>query len=550
MVLPLQISRFFLKVRNKLSNHNPIIPDFFIRLQRYGIQSNFFENLSESAYIRLEKQVKARARKESAFEADNTEKFLEALNKHGRAIDLILSDDMLSHLVKGKKFKAHDFIPFTPANKADLELVRNFFSEYLEADLFNQFSKRMNQGDYKEILVWHSSRNVFSPGFLQKMENLLGSQAELIAESINARIPIYKLKKQIPFAKKKGFFLLMNEYKGVFLDEKIGKILSAFSQNSKYTEGSDFADSILFQMGEYHPENDSLHYGRMATVMVAGGSYKVAFIAGGSIIGGVILIFTLVIYNHESKPPGPFVWPKDEWNARIMEDNYKQIVNLPKGQLSRLRRLHCDSLLQQLANDPIAKAAGITYTEDSLPNWQTGRICSGPSEWSQPLAKTPGQSFMFVNRTPQELLLFTYFFNCYYEKYEGIYPCKTPIAYCSIYVKPWDSLELSSSVLERFYIQTGPSLRHWTGRVPYITEDLGSTYAFCNAREQDSILLSYKLKNMGKDRSTGGRLILEEVPKSFTLHWQGHSYAIFLENQKTYLKPFMPFDIKKKKIGA
>lgn len=541
MVLPLQISSFFGKVKNKLKGHPPIVPAFFVRLKPFTKEISSWETLSESALIRIEKQVKSRSRKSGSFETDANEQFISALKKHGRALDLVLADENFGHLVTGKRFVEIDFPYFMPPNKEDFHRVCAFMEELVEPDLLEQFTKHILRGDFNQVLLWHRNCGFFSPRFKQKMEALLDSQLSRIEETLIAQPQSFQLNSNIPFAQNPEFYQLMNYYASRSLDLKIIKIVDWVDKHSTYSDSSSSIKNMLEAMVEYHTANASLHSYRVivnALIRKEEKSVLVVILVGLSLfIAFVFFVFGSI----KTKVPGPYAWPKEEMAAERVQREYQEVLNIPKKNLHGIRRLKSQTYLQQLQEMYGGGREAIQILEDSMSHWKTGMVLERQSPWCKPLPKTPEQTFRFINQTRQDLMLLCYFTQCYYPEFNGIFPCPRPVAYCITLVKSHDSLELSALLLDRFFIQTGPQFRAWKITVPLIDDELSLGYSFCDVRKQDSVLMTYEFTNMGESKSKGGRLVLREKSKTFSLCWESRHDAIFMQNKRAYLKTFKPY---------
>ena len=305
----LKIRIILRKLWLRITNYQPIVPEFFRILEELGINRENIGDLDEKGIIRLEKKLKARSKMSGAYENQANENILTAIKKHHRAIVCFYTDDMLYHLSQGLKFKGTEFISFYPVDKEDLERVKLFFDECLADDFLEQVQRSFLSNQIVEVFKWHLTEQIFSASFKQRLSQLLKAKFEYIIETFKQMPSDDLLKQRINYARNKYFYRLLSFYKDEELNKLVFDLLSFYNNHSYFTKGHDFADSVLLHLNEYDRDDFVLGLNIMATTMNAGGSYKVMMIA---ILVLIVIILGPIVYLFSTiKPslPKPFKMP-------------------------------------------------------------------------------------------------------------------------------------------------------------------------------------------------------------------------------------------------
>ena len=548
----LKIRIFLRKIWLRILNHQPIVPEFFRVLEELGINRENISELDEKGIIRLEKKLKARSKMSGAYENQANENILSAIKKHHRAIECFYTDDMLYHLSQGKKFNDNQFIAFYPVDKEDLERVKLFFEECLADDFLEQVQKRFVSNKIVEIYKWHLTEQIFSASFSRRLSQLLKAKFEYVIETFKQMPTDPVLEQRINYARNRHFYMVLSFYKDEELSTLIFKLLEFYNTHSYYTKGQDFADSVLFHIHEYDRDDFVLGVNVMATTMNAGGSYKAMWI-GILIIFGII--FGPIIYlvsTHKPSLPKSFKMPTEEGflSSRDIENQFAANRNIVTSRIAYNYVSKTDSLVINAESGRMAQLVGYKFKLDSIIPLKTGDyiLKEQRGSFNQFLPQTP-EKFYFVNRTSNSVFLLIYFNQCMFKEFDVLHPCPYPFAWNEMYVKPFDSVALSSSVLDYFYIQTGKQLLLLSRTIEQLEDEPEKYYLWLRPNEVDTILYRQKFVNVNGQKTRGGRFVLTSSEKTFQINWFGKQKAIFQKETKEYLEPNQPliFEYKKRK---
>jgi hypothetical protein len=111
-----------------------------------------------------------------------------------------------------------------------------------------------------------------------------------------------------------------------------------------------------------------------------------------------------------------------------------------------------------------------------------------------------------------------------------------------MYVKGFDSVALSASVLDYFSIQTGKNLVILTRSFERIDDYSDHYYLWVKPNKADTMLYKQVFVNSNMQQTNGGRFVLTSLNNTYQLNWIGKKKAILNKEKNEYLKPNAPFD--------
>ncbi len=532
---------FFKRLLLKLSKHEPLVPNFFRVLEELGINKNTIQDLDERGIIRIEKKLKARSKILGAYENQSNENLLLAIKKHHSAIICFFTDDMLYHLSQGKKFKEDSFIGFYPRDKSDLDKVRLFFDECLADDFLDKVQRSFQTNQIIELFKWHLTNQIFSASFNQKLASVLKTKLAYVIETLKQKPDSSVLKKRILYAKNKYFYKTLSYYKDDELTGLVYELMDFYNHNSSYTKGMDFADSLLLHLNEYDRNDIRLSLNIMSTTMNAGGSYKVMVIA-------LLVIFSIVfgpiiymIATFKPSLPKPYVMPTDFLEQRQATQQIYANRAVAKSRIQFNYSNNIDSIIPHAEGGKIVQLAGYKFKLDSANSLKTGTYLQKElrGSFNQILPLT-NEQFYFVNNSANPVILLLYFNQCHFKEYDVLHPCPYPFAWNEMYVKGFDSVALSASVLDYFSIQTGKNLVILTRSFERIDDYSDHYYLWIQPNKADTMLYKQNFVNTNVQHTNGGRLVLTSMNNSYQLNWIGKKKAILHKEKNEYLKPNTP----------
>jgi len=523
---------------NKLFDFNKkdkqLRPQFFIQLEKLGINKTNIATLDEKEIIRIEKILKIQSKTEAGFNQAYNDKIVAALRHHKRAIACFFEDEMLFHLIQSLPLKENQFIPFLPNDKTDLEKVKVFFSEFIEPDLIEQFKDAFNKNRLKQVVRWQYSENIFSSNFKQQIAQIIKLKLEQISENIILYTKGNSTFDNIPFATNKLFHNLLHQYANKETDEWVTEFLLYCLENSGCFSGVDFTDSIFFRLSDYPSKHENFGYLHYLTVTKAGGSNKVAAIAIVVILAVIFIPIVILSIQASYTPPKGFTMPTDPYSQNeIIREFYNQRSKKEKY-VENYKYLDCDSVNLNSNYLAFFAATGAKFKiEPTINKFKTGDFINEANGFNQILPTTPDQ-FYFVNHHKKPVILLVYFSVCKYPRFDELYPCQYPFAWNEIYVSPNDSIKLSASALDYFSVKTGGEFNKVNVIFGYDSTIKKHDYQWCNETLNDIKLYKHTFVLSNKNLMNGGKLILNTSKNGFQLNWLGNSNALYINEQKRY----------------
>jgi hypothetical protein len=237
-------------------------------------------------------------------------------------------------------------------------------------------------------------------------------------------------------------------------------------------------------------------------------------------------------------------------SSRDIENQFAANRNIVTSRIAYNYVSKTDSLVINAESGRMAQLVGYKFKLDSIIPLKTGDyiLKEQRGSFNQFLPQTP-EKFYFVNRTSNSVFLLIYFNQCMFKEFDVLHPCPYPFAWNEMYVKPFDSVALSSSVLDYFYIQTGKQLLLLSRTIEQLEDEPEKYYLWLRPNEVDTILYRQKFVNVNGQKTRGGRFVLTSSEKTFQINWFGKQKAIFQKETKEYLEPNQPliFEYKKRK---
>jgi hypothetical protein len=375
------------------------------------------------------------------------------------------------------------------------------------------------------------------------LSKLLKAKFEYVIETFKQMPPMDLLEKRINFARNRYFYMTLGFYKDQELNTLVFELLSFYNKHSYYTKGQDFADSVLLHLNEYDRDDFVLGLNIMATTMNAGGSYKVMMIAILVILGIIFGPIIYIVSTHKPSLPKPFQMPTDEGflSSRDIENQFTANRNVVSSRIAYNYVSKTDSLVINAESGRMAQLAGYKFKLDTIIPLKTGDylLKAQRGSFNQNLPQTP-EKLYFINRTSNPVFLLLYFNQCMFKEFDVLHPCPYPFAWNEMYVKPFDSVALSSSVLDYFYIQTGKKLLLLSRTIEQLEDEPEKYYLWVKPNEVDTILYQQKFVNVNAQKTEGGRFILSSAANTYQINWFGREKAIFQKEANEYLKPNQP----------
>jgi hypothetical protein len=502
--------------------------------------------IDEKEIIRIEKKLKAAQKLNSELSSDAVEKTINALKNNLQEIKVCYSDDLLFHLFHRIKFKENAFLTVYYLKDDAFINMQSFLNKYVEEDLLIELKELFNQNKFKMLLKWQQINNLLPLSFKINFHLFLKEKLIYIHEILKKRPNDWVLHSKIPYAKKGDFYKLLNEREDIECEKIIYTILSFYSQNKNYTRGRDFTDALLHAMFKYKPQDIRLQSSILATSYNYAGSNRVAFIAVLCIFGFCALVILLFYLNSPasfSRTPRRYVTPKDEFFRK------HDALNFRNHYLHRIKESNvyvgnqCDSIIigPRIFGQYEPGIKKKSFTISNKIDLKTGANLhkDGMFNWTI----TSSDSNLYIhNNTKQHVLCWVYVSNCFYEEYNQYYPCEYPFAYNKVFIKAGEVLPLHYN-FDSLAIQTGAQLfQLQRNNVDYKPMN----YRFCPVTELDSMLQRTILFNRFPNDAINGIIKLDQSPKNYSLTWKGIENTIFIEQEGNYLKPNVPFIIKKK----
>lgn len=523
----------------------PQMPQTLFAILKYAkIKREDVAGIDEKEIIRIEKKLKAAQKLHQQISMDAVEKTIDALKNNLTQIKYCYADELLYHLFHRIRFKEFEFLAFYYLQKEPLVQMQLFFSKYLEDDLQEEFKLLVNNKGFKELVRWQLIENLFSIFFKHTFHQLLMAKLHLILQTLQQKPSSWQMKSKISFATKGQFYKLLSAAEDPECEKVLYQILRFYSENGTYTKGHDFADSILVAMYDYKTKDIRLGLSITSTAMAYGGSNKVAVIAVASIFAffGLIILFTW-LHHERTYRPKAFV-PKDTWEMRIYMDDIKEINNSRQRQTRLCADTNCEQAFKYsdvlvLFESATSRSFPYTYSADNT--LITGENIFKSGKYIYPISKNKNNMYV-VNNTNQPMLLMVYIASCYYQKWEGYFPCKFPIAYNKVYVKPNDTLALDYH-FDSLAIQTGKNLY----KLNHNYGDTKQIYAFCPITEIDSMLYNFTFGNKSSVRTIDGILSVSKSYDTYIVRWNGQSQALY-DKSHSYISNVKPifFSLPKK----
>jgi len=515
-------------------------------LKYADLKRDDFQNSGEMEVIRIEKKLKAAQKLNPELSMDAVEKTLNALKSNLKEVKFCYFDDLLYHLFHHLKFKECDFLAFYSISKEDLAKMQVFFTKYLEEDLFAQFRSLFQKNDMEELRRWQQANILFPLNFRFKYHQFLKERLIYIKETL-AQLPNYwELKSKIPYSKSKYFFELLGLEEDSQCDEIIYEILRFYSKNSHYTIGRDFTDCILHAMYNYRPNDNRMQAAILNTGFSAGGSNKVALLAGGGIVAFCLLLFFSLykMYTPEPRPPQKYIAPLDAFMRQQDDIKFKMHYAYRLREAKTISETECESDLYK--SDPFLRyeigSRDFSYRITDNIDLKTGDNLYKGGFFIQKIAKSDS-NFLFYNNTKQPLFVMVYVSLCFNDKWNFYYPCEFPFAYNKIFVSPGDTFAFDYR-FDSLLIQTSPQLK-------MIEKNYGKTkknyYSFCPFEKSDSQLYTKVFQCWQPIKAINGIFSISKQSKGYSVLWKGSKETIYDKSREAFLVPNVPNEINPRK---
>lgn len=497
-----------------------------------GIERSHFFVDDEPSKIRIEKLLISAQRLDDRFGKNDLELALQALHEQYEALSQFYLIPALHKVFTTEGYKVKDVPNFYPKTHELKKTLHHFFATYLESEIFEGIKNDVYNNEYKAIAKWKPVSQVFPLSFHYQV-------ASILLEKVNAFLNIlpqklYSFPKEFKYVKTVSFYKALEVFSTPELDEAILNILRFYNNNAEYTKGNDFLDSVLVSIAWYKPNDSKFQLLVFSIAEKAGGSYKVAFIAGAIIVGLMLLI--VVYYKATYVPPVPRPYePKNEMEAVFYEQQYKQAAQilsiLKYGQSNTVWGDSCFAYARYSSKLSFlqARMAGTAPTEIHTDFKLANGLQISDLAYSTNLVAMDS-TVSFVNAMGQPAIVTVFVSRCYYPKNKGYYPCRSKYGVNRVYIDPHDTVKLDYK-FDSLYVQTGERFYEavWPGmnRTP--------SYLFCPVNANDSLLLRSTFFNKRPYDALSGVFVLNKVNEAYHFTWNGPKNTIIDKRRMVYL---------------